>query len=73
MEPKNYISDESVQKRAVAAVKIELEKKKAMDMPITIYDRKSGEVHLENSDGTRSETRKVSKRGRYSERISKKA
>ena len=73
MKTGKYISDEAVQKRAVAAVKIELEKKKAMDMPITIYDRQSGKVYLENSDGSTSETRTVSKRGRYSERISKKA
>lgn len=73
MGESNYISDEQVVKRAKAAVKIELEKKKAMDVPIAVYDRKTGIIYEENSDGTRSEVGKRLREGRYSERIAKKA
>ena len=39
MRREEYISDEMVVKRVNEAVRIELEKKKAMDVPIVIYDR----------------------------------
>ena len=73
MEMKEYISDEQVVKRANAAVKIELEKKKAMDVPIAVYDRKTQTIYEEDSNGSRKEVGKRLRRGRYSERISKEA
>ena len=73
MEMKEYISDEQVVKRANAAVKIELEKKKAMDVPIAVYDRKTQTIYEEDSNGSRKEVGKGLRRGRYSERISKEA
>lgn len=73
MEMKEYISDEQVVKRANAAVKIELEKKKAMDVPIAVYDRKTQTIYEEDSDGSRKEVGKRLRRGRYSERIAKEA
>ena len=73
MEMKEYISDEQVVKRANVAVKIELEKKKAMDVPIAVYDRKTQTVYEENSDGSRKEVGKRLRRGRYSERVAKEA
>lgn len=73
MEREEYISDETVVKRANAAVKIELEKKKAMDIPIVVYDRKTQTIYHENNDGTRVEIGKRMWEGRYSERIAKKA
>ncbi len=71
MKREDYISDEQVVKRANAAVKIELEKKKAMDIPITIYDRKTQKIYQVNSDGTKIEVGKRIRKGRYSERVSK--
>ena len=41
MERKEYISDEDVVKRANAAVRIELEKKKALGIPAVVFDRKT--------------------------------
>ena len=73
MKREEYISDEQVVKRASAAVKIELEKKKAMDIPATVYDRKTQKIDQINSDGSKVEVGQRIRKGRYSERISKKA
>lgn len=73
MERKEYISDELVVKRAQAAVKIELEKRKAMDAPIVTFDRKNQVIYQENSDGSRVVVGTRSRKERYSERIAKKA
>ena len=59
MKREDYISDEQVVKRANAAVKIELDKKKAMEVPIAVYDRKSQSIYQVNSDGTRIELMKT--------------
>ena len=73
MERESYISDEAVVKRAKAAVKIELEKKKALDMPITIFDRKTQTIYRVNSDGSKVAVGEKIRKGRYSERVEKKA
>lgn len=73
MKRENYISDETVVKRANAAVRIELEKKRALDIPIVVYDRETQRIYHENSDGTRVEIGKRMRKERYSERIAKKA
>jgi hypothetical protein len=73
MEQKEYITDDQVVKRANAAVRLELEKKRAMDMPVTFYDRKTGTIYQVNSDGSKTELGKRLKKGRYSERVAKKA
>lgn len=73
MKRETYISDEAVVKRANEAVRIELEKKKAMDIPVVIYDRENQIIYKENSDGTRVEAGKRLRKGRYSERVEKKA
>lgn len=73
MKRKEYIADEAVVKRVNAAVKIELEKKKAMDIPAVIYDRKTQIIYYENSDGTKVEAGKRMRKGRYSERVAKEA
>lgn len=73
MEEKDYISDEQVVKRAQAAVRIELEKNKAMDIPVAIYDRKTQKIYQVNSDGTKIEIGERIRKGRYSERKAKKA
>ncbi len=73
MKRKEYISDETVIKRANEAVRIELEKNKALGIPVVIYDRKSQIIYRENDDGTRTEVGRRMRKERYSERISKKA
>ena len=73
MERDKYISDETVVKRANEAVRIELEKKRAMDIPIFVYDREKQIIYQENSDGTRIEAGKRLRKGRYSERVAKEA
>lgn len=73
MNNADYISDAQVVKRANAAVKIELEKKKAMDIPVAVYDRKTQTIYQKNSDGTRIVVAERIRKGRYSERIKKQA
>lgn len=70
MKREDYISDEMVIKRANAAVRIELEKNKALGIPAVIYDRESQIIYRENDDGTRIEVGRRMRKGRYSERIS---
>ena len=55
MKREDYISDETVIKRANEAVRIELEKNKALGIPVVIYDRESQIIYRENDDGTRTE------------------
>lgn len=71
MKREEYISDEMVVKRVNEAVRLELEKKKAMDVPAIIYDGKSQIIYQENSDGTRVEVGRRMRKGRYSERVAK--
>jgi len=74
MKREDYISDEAVIRRANEAVRIELEKKKAMDIPVVIYDPETKVIYKEASDGTRIELGRKMREGRYSERaIAKKA
>ena len=73
MRREDYISDETVIKRANEAVRIELEKNRALGVPVVVYDRKSQIIYRENDDGTRTEVGKRMRKERYSERISKKA
>lgn len=73
MKREDYISDETVIKRANAAVRIELEKNRALGIPAVIYDRKSQVIYRENEDGTRTEVGKRMRKGRYGERVSKEA
>lgn len=72
MQRKEYISDEAVVKRANEAVRIELEKKKAMDIPVVIYDPETKIIYKESSDGTRTEIGRKMREGRYSERVAAK-
>ena len=73
MKREDYISDEMVVKRVNEAVRIELEKKKALDVPIFAYDSEKQVIYQENSDGSRVEVGKRMRKGRYSERVAKKA
>lgn len=71
MKREDYISDEMVVKLANKAVKIELEKKEALDVPVYVYNRKTKKIYQKNSDGTQVIVERMRK-GRYSERIAKK-
>lgn len=71
MKREEYISDEAVIKRANAAVRIELEKNKALGISPIIYDRETQIIYRENDDGTRTEVGRRMRKGRYCERISK--
>ena len=73
MKREEYIPDEMVVKRVKEAVRIELEKRKAMDVPVIVYDRETQSIYQENSDGTRTEVGRKMRKGRYSERISEKS
>ncbi|MDE5747109.1 MAG: hypothetical protein K2I21_05980 [Acetatifactor sp.] len=73
MKREEYISDEMVVKRVNEAVRIELEKKRALDVPIVTYDRETQTIYQENSDGSRVEVGRRMRMGRYSERVAKKA
>lgn len=73
MKREEYISDEAVMKRVNEAVRIELEKKKAMDVPIIVYDKETQIIYQENSDGSRVEVGRRMRKGRYSERVAQKA
>ena len=48
-------------------------RKKAMDVPIAVYDKKTKTVYRINSDGTKEIIGERLRKGRYSERIAKKA
>ncbi|MCM1262823.1 MAG: hypothetical protein NC313_08890 [Butyrivibrio sp.] len=73
MKREDYISDELVVKRVNEAIRIELEKKKAMDVPVFIYDSEKQVIYQQNSDGSRVEVGKRMRKERYSERVVKKA
>ncbi len=66
------ITDEQVVQRANAAVKLELEKLKVLDVPIYVYDRKRHAVIRQNSDGTEVVAGECLKKGHYSERVAEK-
>ena len=48
---------------------VDLEKKKAMELPIIRYDRETQIIYQENSDGSRIEVGRRMRKGRYSERV----
>lgn len=73
MRREDYISDEAVIKRANEAIRIEIEKNRALGVPVFVYDRESQIIYQENDDGTRKEVGRRMRKERYSERISKKA
>lgn len=68
MKREEYITDENVVKRANAAVRIEIEKKRALDIPIVVFDRKTQEIYEVNGNGERRVIGKRLREGRYSER-----
>ena len=61
-------SDGIIVKNAWLAVSTELQRKRAMKQPIAKFDKKTGRVYLENSDGTVKEIGRAMEQGRYSKR-----
>ena len=47
----DYITDEQVVKRAKAAVRIEIERRFAMDLPVVFYDPVTDKIYNKFSDG----------------------
>ncbi|MEY8368294.1 hypothetical protein AALA24_05935 [Anaerovoracaceae bacterium 42-11] len=68
MSERKQITDEQVVKRANAAVKMELEKKKIKNQPIAVFDKETRQIYMQYNDGTKAEIREIKQRGRYSER-----
>lgn len=65
MEREEYISDEDVVKRANAAVRIELEKKKVLGIPVVVFDRKTRTIYEVNSDGSKVAVDQKVRKERY--------
>ena len=55
MKHDKYIFDETVVRRVNATVRIELERKRALDVSIVTYDRETQIIYQENSNGARGE------------------
>lgn len=64
----NIPSDSVVVRNARLAVAAELKKKRVLKQPIAKFDPKTGDVYMEDSDGSITVVGKAMKRGRYSER-----
>ncbi len=73
MAQDKYISDEQVVKRANCAVKIVLEKKRALDVPVVAYDRETQSICIIAEDGSKTPICGRYNHGRYSERAKQKA
>ncbi len=61
------ITDADVVKRIQNAVKIDIDRRKAMNAPIAVYDPDTGNVYAEYGDGKRILMGSKIKRGSYSE------
>lgn len=61
------VTDADTVKRIQSAVKIDIEKRKAMNAPIAVYEPETGNVYAEYSDGKRILMGTKIKRGSYSE------
>ena len=59
------ISDKEVVERVKSAVKIDIEKKKAMNVPVAVYDTETGNVYAEYNDGTKILMGSRIKKGSY--------
>ena len=55
IERERSISDSQTVQRARKAVELELEKRKALDLPIAVFDKKTRKVYACYPDGTRVE------------------
>lgn len=63
----NYITDKEVVKRARAAVRLAIEKKKAIGAPIIAYDSDKREIYQLEPNGKRTVLRKIDGKKNYCE------
>ena len=63
----NNITDADVVKRVKSAIKFDIEKRKAMNVPVAVFDAETGNVYAEYNDGTRVLMGSRIKRGGYGE------
>ena len=68
LRPSNReVSDKEVVERVKSAVKIDIEKKKAMNVPVAVFDAETGNVYAEYNDGTKILMGSRIKKGSYGE------
>lgn len=66
----DLIPDDSVLvKNARLAVKLELQKKRALGQPIARFNPKTKEIYMENPDGSITLMGSAAEQGRYSEQL----
>ena len=66
----DFIPDDGILvKNARLAVKLELQKKRALEQPIARFNPKTKEIYMENPDGTITPMGSLADQGRYSERL----
>ena len=65
---RNNPSDDDVVRLAREAVRIEVEKKRAMKLPVIVYDHADQKIYEVYADGTRKAVGSRLTRGHYSER-----
>lgn len=67
----DMIPDDSILvKNAKLAVKLELQKKRALGQPIARFNPKTKEIYMENPDGTITPMGSAAEQEQYSERLS---
>lgn len=71
MNRDEYIYDKQVVKRACSAVKLAIEKKQTLGVPVIVYDRKTGNICDLKENGSVDIVTSRTKRERYSERVAK--
>lgn len=71
MNKSEYIHDGQVVRMANSAVKLAIEKKKTLGVPVVVYDRKTGNICHLQENGEKVVVSQRAKRGRYSERVAK--
>ena len=71
MKRSEYMNDTKVVKMANSAVKLAIEKKQVIGVPVVVYDRQTGKICHLQKDGTKVVVSERKNRGRYSERIAK--
>lgn len=71
MKKSEYIRDGYVVKMANSAVKLAIQKKKTLGVPVVVYDRKTGNICHLQENGKKVVVLQREKRGRYSERVAK--
>lgn len=65
------LTDEQLNKRAKCAVKLAIEKKRVLEVPIYTYDRATKTICQITKDGQKQPICRRYCHGRYSERVSK--